>query len=44
MKTALKLVSSRPPERVFGTPEFIGLTRKVGVSRYPREARRLNAD
>jgi hypothetical protein len=32
MKTALKLVSSRPPERVFGTPEFIGLTRKVGLA------------
>jgi hypothetical protein len=29
--TALKLVASRPPERIYGSDRFIGLTRNVGL-------------
>jgi hypothetical protein len=29
--TALKLVASRPPERIYGSQRFIGLTRNVGL-------------
>jgi hypothetical protein len=28
---ALKLVASRPPERIYGSERFIGLTRNVGL-------------
>lgn len=28
---ALKLAYERPPEKVFGSAKFIGLTRKVGL-------------
>ena len=30
-KTNLKLAYERPPEKVFGSAKFIGLTRKVGL-------------
>lgn len=31
-KSNLKLAYERPPERVFGSEKFIGLTRKVGLA------------
>jgi hypothetical protein len=32
MKTRLKLVASRPPEKVFGSPGFISIGRNVKLA------------